>query len=59
MNKRTRDLDTELTGQITQAKNDVATVRQEMVELREQINSKVGVGVRAVSESVVDCRNKL
>jgi CRP-like cAMP-binding protein len=59
MNKRTRDLEAELTGQITQAKNDVAAVMQEMVELREQINSKVTDGVRAVSESVVDCRNQI
>jgi hypothetical protein len=59
MNKRTRDLDAELTGQITQAKNDVPAVRQEMVELREQINSNVTDWVRAVSETFVDCRNQI
>jgi hypothetical protein len=37
----------------------VAAVRQEMVELGEQTNGKVTDGVKAVSESVVDCRNQI
>jgi len=48
MNTRTRDLAVDLTEHITQTNNDVVAVRQEMVELGEQISSKVTDGVKSV-----------
>jgi hypothetical protein len=59
LDKRTRDLSTELKGQITQAKEGVAAVRHEMVQLGEQVNSKVTDEMRIVSESTVDCKNQI
>ena len=49
MNTRTRDLAADLMEHITQTNNDVVAVRQEMVELGEQIPSKVTDGVKTVS----------
>jgi hypothetical protein len=49
MNTRTRDLAADLTERIVQTNNDVVAVRQEMVELGEQIPSKVTDGVKTVS----------
>jgi phage host-nuclease inhibitor protein Gam len=59
MNTRTRDLAADLTENIAQTNNDVAAIRQEMVELGEQINNKVTDGVTTVSDSVIEWRNKI
>jgi len=57
MNTRTRDL--AAAEHITQTNNDVVAVRQEMVELGEQISSKVTDGFKTVSDNVLECRNQI
>ena len=59
MNTRIRDLAAELTDHVAQTNNDVVTVRQEMVELGEQISSKVTDGVKTVSDDVTERRNQI
>jgi len=51
MNTKTRDLAANLTEHIAQTNNDVVAVRQEMVELGEQVSSKMTDGVKTVSEN--------
>jgi predicted nucleic acid-binding Zn-ribbon protein len=59
MNKRTRDLEADLTEHITQTNNDVVAVRQEMGELGEQIGSKETDGIKTVSDNLVESRNQI
>ena len=59
MNTRIRYLAADLTEHIAQTNNDVVAVRQEMVELEEQLSSKMTDGVKTVSENVIECRNQI
>jgi hypothetical protein len=59
LNKRTRDLATEMVENKRQKDEDVVAVRQEIAELGVRVGNEVTEGVKSVSENVAECRNQV
>jgi uncharacterized protein YoxC len=59
LNARTRILATDLTSHITQTEGDIASMKQDIVNIRKQVANCVIDEVKAVSNSVAECNSKI